>query len=127
LIFEARVFDHLFSAEKPGLVPQDASATSQSSEDQAAQALEAAEEEEVKNALNEEPDWIKELNPNSETIYSKAMVDASFKNRVKAHLDKFQFERVGYFAVDFDSDVSGARLVMNQIVSLKADKKKSAE
>ena len=76
--------------------------------------------------------WDEELNPNSEVIYSKAVVDRSVVDMVDAKwVDKwhsnpsFQFERLGYFVVDtdtnFDSASSQGLLVFNRTVSLKEE------
>ncbi|EQC32649.1 glutaminyl-tRNA synthetase [Saprolegnia diclina VS20] len=51
----------------------------------------------------------------SEKVYASARVVSSVTSA--AHLDAFQFERMGYFVVDQDS--TSARKVFNQIVALK--------
>lgn len=62
-------------------------------------------------------DWESELNLNSETVLqAKANPALVAPGRVKV-FDKFQFERVGYFVCDTDSNES--RLVFNQTVGLK--------
>ena len=40
------------------------------------------------------------------------------------YLDKYQFERIGYFCVDSDS--KNDSIVMNMSVSLKEDKRKNS-
>ncbi|XP_069822884.1 glutamine--tRNA ligase [Dendropsophus ebraccatus] len=61
--------------------------------------------------------FLSDLNPNSLTVISDAMVDQSVKN-CKA-LDKFQFERSGYFSVD--PDTTPDKIVFNRTVTLKED------
>lgn len=55
------------------------------------------------------------LNPNSLTILSGCKVEPSLAEAEP--LDKFQFQRVGYFCVDYDS--RPGRLVFNRTVGLK--------
>lgn len=59
--------------------------------------------------------FLDNLNPNSLTIVPKAKIEPSLKD-VK-HLDKFQFERLGYFSVDYDS--TKEHLVFNRTCTLK--------
>ena len=40
------------------------------------------------------------------------------------HLDRFQFERKGYFAVDYDTDVEKSKYVFNLIINLTESKDK---
>ena len=76
--------------------------------------------------------WEDELNPNSEIVYPKALIDPSVKGFVDGKkIDKWQsnmalqFERLGYFVVDFettfDSDTCKGKLVFNRTVSLKEE------
>ena len=60
-------------------------------------------------------DWIANLSPNSLEIISEAKLEPSLKNAEVGN--RYQFERLGYFAVDPDSK-SGA-LVFNRTVALK--------
>jgi glutaminyl-tRNA synthetase len=71
---------------------------------------------ETLDALNS--NWKSNINTNSKTIIY-AMTDTSIKN-AKVY-DKFQFERIGYFCVDPDSNDS---LVLNMSVPLKESKDK---
>jgi glutaminyl-tRNA synthetase len=59
-------------------------------------------------------DWKVNLNPNSLEVV-QAKVEANLKG-TKAG-EKFQFERLGYFSVDYDSNE--AKPVFNRAVSLK--------
>jgi len=59
-------------------------------------------------------DWKSSLNPNSLTI-GDGYLEPSLKHA--KHLDKFQFERLGYFCVDYDS--TPEHLVFNRTVTLK--------
>lgn len=61
--------------------------------------------------------FLSDINPDSLHVISGALVDASVKT-AKA-LDKFQFERVGYFSLDPDS--TAEKLIFNRTVTLKED------
>uniref|UniRef100_A0A3Q2E2Q1 Glutamine--tRNA ligase n=1 Tax=Cyprinodon variegatus TaxID=28743 RepID=A0A3Q2E2Q1_CYPVA len=61
--------------------------------------------------------FLSDINPNSLQVISSALVDTSVKG-AKA-LDKFQFERVGYFSLDPDSTAD--KLIFNRTVTLKED------
>ena len=70
----------------------------------------------VENPLKEKDgDWKEHLNPASLEVLSDCRLEPSLA--AASPLDRFQFERLGYFCVDRDSR-SGA-LVMNRTVSLK--------
>jgi glutaminyl-tRNA synthetase len=65
-------------------------------------------------------DWEAELNPHSEVILRGALAAPSLlAPGGVAPLDHFQFERVGFFVVDKDSDVAAGKLVFNLTVGLK--------
>jgi glutaminyl-tRNA synthetase len=72
--------------------------------------------------LSEDPvashgkDWLGNLNPNSLHVHS-AVVDPSVVD-LKA-LDRVQFERVGFYCVDPDTDVATGKYVFNRTVGLK--------
>lgn len=66
------------------------------------------------NEVPEGQDWKANLNPDSLTII-EGYLEPSLK-KVKP-LDKFQFERLGYFSVDYDS--TPEHLVFNRTVTLK--------
>uniref|UniRef100_A0A3Q1G3W9 Glutamine--tRNA ligase n=1 Tax=Acanthochromis polyacanthus TaxID=80966 RepID=A0A3Q1G3W9_9TELE len=61
--------------------------------------------------------FLSDINPNSMQVISSALVDNSVKGAKV--LDKFQFERVGYFSLDPDSTED--KLVFNRTVTLKED------
>ncbi|KAJ8016146.1 hypothetical protein DPEC_G00004160 [Dallia pectoralis] len=61
--------------------------------------------------------FLSDINPNSLQVIDSALVDCSV-SKAKV-FDKFQFERVGYFAVDPDSTED--KLVFNRTVTLKED------
>uniref|UniRef100_A0A8C2WQ35 Glutamine--tRNA ligase n=1 Tax=Cyclopterus lumpus TaxID=8103 RepID=A0A8C2WQ35_CYCLU len=61
--------------------------------------------------------FLSDINPDSLHVISGALVDTSVK-RAKA-LDRFQFERVGYFSLDPDSTAD--KLIFNRTVTLKED------
>lgn len=73
-------------------------------------------------------EWESQLNPLSEVIHSSARVDASVLNTAynTAAESHFQFERLGFFVVDKDSDfkAAGGKLVFNRTVTLKDSKPK---
>jgi glutaminyl-tRNA synthetase len=66
-------------------------------------------------AGQKDDDYRKFLNPDSLKILIGCKVEPSLKTA--KHLDKFQFQRLGYFCVDPDSTESN--LVFNRTVSLK--------
>ena len=79
--------------------------------------------------------WEEELNPKSEILYTKAIVDPSVREVVDAkNVNKWksnqalQFERFGYFVVDTDTKYNSSKnegaLVFNRTVSLKEEKEK---
>lgn len=73
-----------------------------------------------------------DLNPNSEVIFSNAVIERGIKDLIKQHsldisdssdsLIRFQALRTAYFCVDKDSTEDN--IVLNQIVSLREDKSK---
>eukprot|EP00455_Lapot_gusevi_P035241 TRINITY_DN3900_c0_g2_i1.p1 TRINITY_DN3900_c0_g2~~TRINITY_DN3900_c0_g2_i1.p1 ORF type:complete len:774 (+),score=335.21 TRINITY_DN3900_c0_g2_i1:58-2379(+) len=65
--------------------------------------------------------WLADINPNSLTIVH-GYVEPSLAN--VQHLERFQFERMGYFVVDYDT--SAGNLVFNRTVKLKEAKEKVA-
>ncbi|CAF3793634.1 unnamed protein product [Adineta steineri] len=69
----------------------------------------------------EVPDgFLSDINPNSLIINSNAFADDGIKNA--KILDKFQFERIGYFSVD--QDTTDEKYVFNRTVTLKEDKQR---
>lgn len=64
--------------------------------------------------VEEGVDWKSSINPESLKVI-EGLLEPSLQN-VK-HLDKFQFERLGYFSVDYDSTPS--KLVFNRTATLK--------
>ena len=64
---------------------------------------------------NKDIDFKTNLNPNSVTVLSECFVESSLL-KVKPE-EKFQFERLGYFCVDYDS--MPQKLIFNQTVTLK--------
>ncbi|CAL8325305.1 unnamed protein product [Merluccius merluccius] len=61
--------------------------------------------------------FLSDINPNSMDVIDSALVDRSVTGA--SALDKFQFERLGYFSVDADS--TAEKLVFNRTVTLKED------
>jgi glutaminyl-tRNA synthetase len=66
-------------------------------------------------AGQKDEDYRKFLNPHSLKKLKDCKVEPSLKS--SKHLDKFQFQRLGYFCVDYDSTED--HLVFNRTVSLK--------
>jgi glutaminyl-tRNA synthetase len=60
-------------------------------------------------------DWLGDLNPESKIVIPCAYAVSSLRNAAAG--DKFQFERLGYFAVDKDS--TSEKLVFNRTVTLR--------
>jgi len=81
---EARLYDHLFPADRPMDVPEGV-------------------------------DWVATMNPGSEEILKGAFGEPSLGSAKEG--DRFQFERLGYFAVD--PDTKPGALVVNRSVSLR--------
>ncbi|KAG0462950.1 hypothetical protein HPP92_021426 [Vanilla planifolia] len=69
--------------------------------------------------LSENPveldNWLADLNPNSKEVIPEAYAVPALANAVMG--DRFQFERLGYFAVDQDSKPD--KLVFNRTVTLR--------
>ena len=65
-------------------------------------------------------DWESEINPDSEVVLKSCYVDASLSKGL-ALRNHFQFERIGFFVVDQDSDFEACKYVFNLTVSLKED------
>lgn len=91
---EVRLYDHLFTKENP-------EEADQASPDSA--------------PTREGKDFTANLNPNSLEVLTGCKVEPSLKG-AKA-LQRFQFERLGYFCVDPDS--SSGKLIFNRTVTLK--------
>lgn len=70
---------------------------------------------EIPEKVNEGETFLDNLNPDSLKVVTNAKLEPSLKN-VKP-LDKFQFERSGYFSVDYDSKEDN--LVFNRTCTLK--------
>lgn len=60
-------------------------------------------------------DWLSDLNPDSKVVIPEAYAEPSLHSAAVG--DRFQFERLGYFAVDKDS--TAEKLVFNRTVTLK--------
>jgi glutaminyl-tRNA synthetase len=57
------------------------------------------------------------LNPDSKRVLPRALVEASLRDAAVGQT--FQFERVGYFAVDKERRTPTGRMVFNRVVTLK--------
>ena len=71
---------------------------------------------------DESGDILKDVNPNSLVIQSNSKISKALLNGIKV-LDRFQFERLGFFCVDQLSDIAQSKLVFNRIVGLKEKEK----
>jgi glutaminyl-tRNA synthetase len=70
----------------------------------------------VENPLSDKDvDWKSHINPGSLEIVRGARVEPSLATR--GPLERFQFERLGYFCVDVES--KPGKLVVNRTISLK--------
>jgi hypothetical protein len=66
---------------------------------------------------------LEELNPLSLIVKDNSLVNRSILSGLK-HLDHFQFERLGYFVCDYDTDVNTGRFVFNLTIDLGDEKNK---
>ena len=71
---------------------------------------------------DDDDDFMTTLNPESLEVVPNAKVEPSLADAVPG--EKYQFERIGYFAVDPDSQPSA--LVFNRTVTLRSSWKKVA-
>ena len=71
------------------------------------------------SALDKSKDWKSQLNLNSKTTLN-IMTDNSIKCN---NINKFQFERIGYFSIDPDTTIDN--MVMNMVTALKENKDKN--
>ena len=71
---------------------------------------------------DDDDDFMTTLNPNSQEVVPNAKVEPSLADAVPG--EKYQFERIGYFAVDPDARPSA--LVFNRTVTLRSSWKKVA-
>lgn len=71
------------------------------------------------------PDFMQILNKDSKHVYknAKCHVDLLAGEGLKV-LDRYQFERKGFFCVDKDSDFANKKIVWNRIVGLQDKSKK---
>ena len=70
---------------------------------------------EIPDKVEEGKTFLDNLNPNSLTVLEHCKLEKSLASAKK--LDKFQFERLGYFSVDYDS--TEKNLVFNRTCTLK--------
>jgi len=71
---------------------------------------------------NAQENWLGDINSNSEIILKDARVPVDLDGVVSE--EKFQFERLGFFNVDFDTNAKSKRLVFNRIVALQESKER---
>jgi len=77
---------------------------------------------EVENPAEDERDFRELLNPESKKVLTNCKIEPYLKTAKP--LDRFQFQRLGYFCVDYDS--THEKLVFNRTVTLKDGWKKKA-
>ncbi len=70
-----------------------------------------------------EPNFLEYLNKESKKVFKNAKCHKQLLNGLKV-LDRFQFERKGYFVVDKDSDLANGKIVWNKIVETQDNKTK---
>lgn len=76
-----------------------------------------------KEAAEKSVDWITYINSNSENIETDCRV---LNNLVGCkYQDHFQFERMGYFVVDSDTDANKGKYVFNMTVGLRESGEKA--
>ena len=76
-----------------------------------------------KEAAEQKVDWINYVNQHSESIHKGCLVHAGVRGaQVQTH---FQFERMGYFVVDYDTDASKGKYVFNMTVGLRESGEKA--
>ena len=66
--------------------------------------------------VEEGKDYISNINPDSLTSLSNALVEASIENLEAG--ESFQLERIGYFTIDSKARESG-KLVLNRSVAMR--------
>jgi len=66
---------------------------------------------------------LEELNKNSLVVKNNALVNKHILNGIK-HLEHFQFERLGYFVCDFDTNPNIQKYVFNLTIDLGDEKNK---
>lgn len=64
----------------------------------------------------------KELNPNSLTVCSNAVINKNLAKDLKKD-DRFQFERIGFFVVDLDTNFEKGKYVFNRILESQSKMK----
>lgn len=66
--------------------------------------------------------FIDDFNPNSKRVYENVKIWKDFTSYIVPE-GKYQFERVGFFSVDYDTDLKAKKYVFNKTVSLKNSEK----
>ena len=114
LLFEARLYDHLFTKEDPDEQGTD-ERTKGRRDEGASRGLQPARTSEVEGAPSAATTWKSNLNPDSLEIIPRAYIEPSMTDAAPGA--RYQFERLGYFCLDPDS--TPERLVFNRTVTLK--------
>jgi len=105
---EIRLYDRLFVCPQPG---SGGAAPAEGADE---------DEDDTADSSSGKPQWLKDVNPDSLTVQSNALVEASVGVHAANIGQTFQFMRVGYFVIDQDSTAS--KLVLNRVVSLRESK-----
>ena len=66
--------------------------------------------------------FLSDINENSLSVLKNARADKYLPSNAKV-FDKYQFERIGFFSVDPDTNINAGKCVFNRTVSLKEDAK----
>merc|ERR1712029_215033 len=66
--------------------------------------------------------FLSDINENSLSVLKNARADKYLPSNAKV-FDKYQFERIGFFSVDPDTNINAGKRVFNRTVSLKEDAK----
>ncbi|KAL4465850.1 hypothetical protein ABPG74_004087 [Tetrahymena malaccensis] len=79
----------------------------------------------TEDPTSSDKEFLELLNPNSLVFKNGAKINKNIIPELQ-HLSRFQFERQGYFAIDFDSDITKKTFVWNKIVGLSDTGKQKA-
>ena len=141
---EVNLYDRLFAAEEPGKSDVVAASTIIDNTTDSGRINAENDDLFVPEEDEDEPAFLRDLNPNSLTVLKQCFVEPSVRDDVLQMLTKiktlltqksepsqtvtrslytsslsYQFERNGYFALDETSDADSNKLVFNRVVTLR--------
>ncbi|GCA62346.1 hypothetical protein KIPB_002928 [Kipferlia bialata] len=123
---EVRVYNHLFKSPNPYEPIVEGQGEAKKAEAKPEAEVEA-EAEVVKDPADRNA-WLSDINPESMVVYKNVPytghVVTDGKGEREGEGERCQFERVGYFVTDPDSDMSKRKVVFNRIVPLRVSKAK---